>query len=214
MVTRNRFARAALCGLVAAAPLALAPAAGAVVSEGPPVRLTYEGATVAKGQRSYVETRASFPGFTCEGYTGVAYTKTNPATTVSIVNNLNAENGGGEAFSGCRTSGGRSFSEETELAVPKLRKVTVTASTVTEVFMPTPLFDDEETGCIWRLVKLSGPLPSSGSLSEVPVSGALRLVRGSAKSCPKTAQSASALLTVGRTDSEGAPEGAYGVEVL
>src|SRR3984893_16800930 len=86
-------------------------AASAGASGGTPVRLTYEGATVPKGQLSYIEVQESLSGLSCEGYTYRARTGANPAATVRIANFFVSEpggpheTGGGEAVQECRTSG-------------------------------------------------------------------------------------------------------------
>jgi hypothetical protein len=121
--------------------------------------------------------------------------------------------GGDEAFNSCETGSGEEVSTETESGQPKLHQVKVSAETVTETFSPTVRFQDDETGCVWTLRKLSGPLPGSDSLTNIAVAGTVKLDRAlSARTCPKTGE-ASGTATI-EAAPEGAPPGSYEVEVL
>lgn len=191
---------------------------GMAAAEEQPVRLIFNGATVPRGTRSAVETVAQMPGFSCSGYHSVTSLKTaDPATTLRIVDNHFEEGSGFEAFDGlCRAPHGEPFGEEvTESGRHGIfAKVTITSSAIGETFSPAPIVEDPETKCRWKLATLSGPLPASGVLNDVSVSGTAGLQAYSARSCPKAPQPVTGTLIVDEANEEGAPIGAYTVEVL
>ena len=200
---------AAVLGACLLAALAIATCAYAAP---PKLALVSDGEPVPSGQRSAVITSASFPGFTCEGFGGSMEFLGGPKLVLKF-SSREAE-GGDEAFDSCETGSGETVAtgqEVTEFGPSKLQLVTVTSEAVTETFRPAAMFDDTETGCVWTLHKLAGPLPSSGELAEVPLSGTVRLrPRLSAHTCPETG-AVSATATI-EAAPEGAPPGSYTVE--
>src|ERR1700694_4992544 len=198
--------RAAAIALCVCAAFAIA--AGAAYASGPMLRLLSNGKPVPSGQRTAVIDQIAFPGFTCEGFNGAMHSGSNPARVLKFIP---GEEVGGEAFNSCATGHGQPVGIGTEGKPAKLHLVTVSSETVTQSFVPGVVFDDEETGCIWELHKLAGPLPSSGDLELVHVSGSLRLhTRVSARTCPRTAEAAGTATI--QASPEGAPPGSYEVE--
>jgi hypothetical protein len=125
------------------------------------------------------------------------------------------DEGGSEGFNYCTTDAGEKVAvvEHHEGDTPHLREVTITTQTITETFKPQPLFEDDETGCLWELRKLAGPLPSSGSLQDVQLPGTLRLLAHlSSSTCPGMGDVTD--ITTIEAAPEGAPPGSYEVERL
>jgi hypothetical protein len=188
-------------------------AAFAIATEGasaalPRLRLLSNGTQVPANQRTAVINTTSFPGFTCQGFNGAMHLERNPAVELKFAK---GGEGGGEAFSSCETGSGEPVSTATEGPAAKLSSVTVSRTTVTERFVPAVVFEDNESGCVWELHKLAGPLPSSGPLEAIPVSGTLRLLAHlSARTCSGPGE-ASGTATI-EAAPEGAPPGSYEVE--
>lgn len=184
-------------------------AGGAYAAEGK-LRLLSNGEPVRDGQPSAVYNEAQFPGFTCQGTNGSMSFETNPARTLKF--GYRAE-GGSYGFDSCKTTSGEGvpISSRSEGNEPHLRRTTITTTTVTEIFRLAPIFEDRESGCVWTLPKLAGPLPSSGSLEGVLLSGTLRLLkRYSSRTCPQTAEVRDT--TTIEAAPEGAPPGSYEVQ--
>lgn len=190
------------------AVVAFAFAVNGAYAAGPKLQLFSNGRPVPSGQPSAVITQAAFPGFTCNGFSGAMEFQGGPARTLRF--KFVAE-GGGEAFYSCETGTGERVTTETEGATAKSRTVQISSKAVVEKFVPAPVFEDDASGCVWRLHKLEGPLPGSGDLEGVHVSGTVKLLsRLSAHTCPKTAE-ATGTVTI-EAAPEGAPPGSYRVE--
>jgi hypothetical protein len=176
------------------------------------LQLISNGQAVATRQLSAVYNEAIFPGFACKAGDGSELFQGGPSATLRF--KLGGE-GGDYAFDSCMTSRGEevAISASQEDLIPKLREVKITASEVSERFSPVPFFEDTETGCVYKLTKLSGALPASHSLTEVALGGtARRDTRLSAHTCAKTA-AVSDTSTI-EAAPEGAPPGSYEVEEL
>ncbi len=175
---RRRVVRLAVC-----AALAVVGCAGSARASGPRLQLFSNGEAVSSEHETTVINSTRFPGFTCEGFDGSMYFQGAPA---SVLRFRRGEEGLNYAFDGCKTKSGEEVSTETEQGPSKLREVTVSSTLVVESFEPVH-FEDHESGCVWVLRELEGPLPHSGSLTRIHVSGTVELdSRLSAHTCPKS----------------------------
>jgi len=203
----RRAAAVALCVCVA-----LILVAGSAYAAAPKLRLLSNGSPVPSGQGTAVITQTSFPGFTCKSFSGALQSGANPSAVLKFSNP--APEGGDEAFNSCETASGEpvGIGSRREGSIPKLIRVTASAETetVTEFFSPTVILEDDQSGCLWLLGKLSGPLPSSGNLEGIALRGTVKRAAGSARSCP-TSREATAAATI-EAAPEGAPPGSYEVE--
>jgi len=203
----SRPARATTLGALTVLLVAVASAQAA----GPKLQLFNNGNAVPNHQHTWVTTEASFPGFTCSGFAGAFQFDGGPAATLKFMASAGAE-GGNYAFDTCETESGEEVGTGTEGPIPKLHLVKITSTTVTETFKPTAQLEDNETECVWKIRKLSGPLPESGSLTGLSLTGTATLVGPfSAKTCPKRG-AVSATVTI--EPSEGAPPGGYEVKTV
>jgi hypothetical protein len=208
---RSRFCASAVLGACLLGVSAIS--AVSAHASGTRLQLLSNGSPVGFDQRSAVINEAEFPGFTCSGFNGDMSFRRTPAKTLRFKFPL--DEGGSEGFNYCTTDAGEEVAivEPHEGDTPHLREVTMTAQTVTETFKPRPLFEDDETGCLWELRKLAGPLPRSGSLHDVQLSGPLRLlVHLSSTTCPGVGDVTD--ITTIEAAPEGAPPGSYEVERL
>lgn len=188
--------------------MALMNVAAVAHASSPKLQLFSNGAPVPSDHESTVLNETAFPGFTCEGFDGSMYFQGGPASLLSF---KRGEEGLDYAFDVCKTKSGQEVSTESteEGGQSKLREVTVSSTTVIESFEPV-YFEDAESSCVWVLRELEGPLPRSGSLGRIHVSGALKLDgRLSAHTCPKTGK-AMGIATIEEGPEQ--PAGRYRVE--
>ncbi len=188
--------------------MALMNLAAVAHASSPKLELLSSGQPVPSNHESTVLNETTLPGFSCEGFDGSMYFQGGPASVLSF---KRGEEGLDYAFDACKTKSGEEVSTEfgEEGRHAKLREVTVSSTTVTESFEPV-YFEDNESSCVWVLRDLQGPLPRSGSLGRIHVTGALKLDgRLSARSCPKTGK-ASGIATIEEGPEQ--PAGSYRVE--
>jgi hypothetical protein len=198
--------RVAMLGLCVV--MALMNVAAVAQASSPRLQLFSNGEPVPSEHESTVLNETAFPGFTCEGFDGSMYFRGGPASSLAF---KRGEEGLNYAFDVCKTRSGEEVSTESrdEGGQSKLREVTVSSTTVTESFEPV-YFEDDQSSCVWVLRELEGPLPRSGSLEHIHVSGALKLDgRLSAHSCPKTGK-ARGIATIEEGPEQ--PAGSYRVE--
>jgi hypothetical protein len=177
---------ALLVGALIAVSLSAASMAAAAKLE-----LTGNGVKVPPFSGARVLNETQFPGFTCNGSHETTF-GSDPALALKF---STGEGGGeGPGYFACKYANGEE-EEPGETFHSKLKGVIIKEGMVKEYYLPGARFSDPEMGCIWGLSRLSGPLPPSGNLEGVALTGTVtlhgRLFAGG--SCARTASVTSTL---------------------